>query len=206
MSSIQASLPSRTSESTYFSDAFISRVSIGDEEQALIQACINGNHTAQYTLYKRYASKMFSICLRYAPDYHTAEDLLQDGFIKIYSRLGQYQQKGHLSKWMQRIFVNLAIDRYQKSIRSIAESELTTVDVPASNMYNALDKLEHEDLLKAVQALPSHYRLVFNLYALEGHTHEEVADLLQISKGTSKSYLSRARHKLQLSLIKGECN
>lgn len=169
---------------------------VNDEERLLIKACCMGNKNAQYKLYRLYSSKMFNICLRYAPDFHSAEDLLQEGFVKVFAKIDQYQQSGSLYKWMQRIFVNTAIDQFRQTTRHIEEAELaSTYDIEINQ--HIVDSLLHEDLLKVVQALPTHYRTVFNLYVIEGYSHEEISKMLHIPKGTSKSHLSRARVQLQ---------
>lgn len=164
--------------------------------QDVLEACIKGNKHSQKVLYDTYAPKMFGICLRYARDFHQAEDLLQEGFIRVYSKLDLYSHKGSFEGWVKRIFINTAIEHYRKNIRT---SPLTMLDEAenSSTDGDALQNLAQQDLLEMIQQLPLGYRTVFNLYAIEGYNHREIGVLLGISTGTSKSQLARARVALQ---------
>lgn len=169
--------------------------------QDVLKACIAGRRSSQELLYQHFSPRMFGICLRYAHDYPTAEDLLQEGFIKVFNKLDMYSYEGSFEGWLKRIFVNTAIEHYRKSSSrrffvEIEEAQELSLD------GSAIDLLAAQDLLKLVQKLPDGYRTVFNLYAIEGYNHKEVGKLLGISEGTSKSQLARARATLQKELKK----
>lgn len=156
----------------------------------LIKQCKRQNIQAQKELYLLYADKFFGICLKYSSNYAQAQDNLQDSFITIFEKIHQFKGQGSFEGWMKRIVVNTALQKYKKqkvfeliSPNQIADDHLTVTDSPIS-----LDTL-----LKLIQELPSRYRLVFNLYVLDGYSHAEIASQLNISEGTSKSNLSRAR-------------
>ena len=139
---------------------------------------------------------MFGICLRYASDYHSAEDILQDGFVKVFRNIRKFRGDGSLEGWVRRIFVNTAIEQYRKSAKKYC---FTSLDLVTANSFEdeKLLHFEHNDLLALVQQLPDGYRLVFNLYSIEGYTHEEIAQKLNVKVGTSKSQLARAKKYLR---------
>lgn len=165
-------------------------------EDQIINGCVVGDRTAQQTLYSRYSPKMFAICLRYAKDYHSAEDILQEGFIKVFRYISNFRREGSFEGWMRRIFVNTAIEHLRKavSLYSIVDDEDKPMDIVDESSF---DDLDYQDLLGMVQSLSPGYRTVFNLYVVEGYSHKEIAKLLNISEGTSKSQLARARTILQ---------
>jgi len=158
--------------------------------QELIEGCKQQNAKAQGALYKRYSSVLFGICLKYSPNRAEAEDNLQDAFITIFSRVEQYQGKGSFEGWIKRITVNTALQKYRKKkVFDISnEQQIEDVQVEVEEIDIPLDFL-----LKIIQELPDRYRLVFNLYVLDGYSHKEIAEMLGISDGTSKSNLARAR-------------
>lgn len=141
-------------------------------------------------MYKQYSNVLFGICLKYSPNRAEAEDNLQDAFITIFSRIGQYKGKGSFEGWIKRITVNTALQKYRKKkVFDISnEQQIEDVDVEIEATPVPLDFL-----LKIIQELPDRYRLVFNLYVLDGCSHKEIAEMLDISDGTSKSNLARAR-------------
>lgn len=157
----------------------------------LIQKCKKQDATAQGELYKQYSGVLFAICLRYSPNYTEAEDNLQDAFITIFKKIGQYKGKGSFEGWIKRVTVNTVLQKYRKKrtfqivdegqIEDNAEEEVESAEIPL------------EFLLKIVQELPDRYRLVFTMYVMDGYQHKEIAELLGISNGTSKSNLARAR-------------
>ncbi len=170
----------------------------------LIEGCIKGEERSQMELYRQYYSYGMGICLRYARKRELAVEMLNDGFLKVFTKIEQYDAKHAFRPWLRRILVNAAIDHYRKYKRD-QEEEAPAVR-PAGTSYNeALDNLAFEDLLEIMQVLPPAYRMVFNLYVVEGHTHAEIAKQLNISIGTSKSNLAKARLKIkeQLSANKG---
>ncbi|MFK8103910.1 MAG: RNA polymerase sigma factor [Saprospiraceae bacterium] len=172
----------------------------GVTDKQILQGCLAGQRTAQEFLYNHYAPQMFGICLRYASDYHHAEDILQEGFVKVFNRLDQYRGTGSFEGWLKRIFINTAIEYYRKSIKHLKYQALSGINEVAFD-HHIISELARQDLLKVIQKLPIGYRTVFNLYAIEGYSHKEIATLLEISEGTSKSQLARARKTLQ-ALIK----
>lgn len=167
------------------------------DEKKLITLCIAGNPIAQKTLYTRFSKKLYGICLRYASNEEEAQDILQDGFVKIFTKLDTFKFEGSFEGWLKRIIVHTAIESFRKKI------DISSVD---DFEYNSLfsspeeKSLEVEELLRLIQELPKGYRIVFNMYAIEGYTHAEIAEKLNISEGTSKSQLSRARMNLQAKL------
>lgn len=150
---------------------------------------------AQENLYKLLSPTMMGICLRYTPDQDTAADVLQLGFIKVFQKLGDFRMEGSFEGWVKRIMVNTAIEAYRKNKRTLVTVSLDEVN--EGDQGFGLDHLETQDLLKMIQELPNGYRVVFNLYAIEGYSHKEIAAELGISEGASKSQLSRARTVLK---------
>ena len=150
----------------------------------------------QHELYKRFAPLMFGVCLRYAGNTQEAEDILQEGFIKVFSKLGSFRGEGSFEGWVRRIFVNTAIEHYRKKIQiqPITEYEENTIE---GKYLSALDDMAEKDIIHLVQQLSPGYRTVFNMYVIEGYTHKQIAEALGINEGTSKSQLSRARLILQ---------
>jgi RNA polymerase sigma factor (sigma-70 family) len=146
----------------------------------------------QQELYNRYASKMFAVCLRYAGNPDDAQDLLQEGFIKIFKNLGKYRGDGSFEGWIRRIFVNTSIEHYRKkaNLRTVSDTNELVIE---DKDINILDTLAEKDVLKLVQKLPPGYKMVFNMHVVEGYSHKEIADALGINEGTSKSQLARAK-------------
>ncbi len=161
----------------------------------LLEGCKKGDRHAQESLYRALAPKMMGICLRYAADRADAEDILQTGFIRMFQRLADFRMEGSFEGWVRRIMVNTAIEAYRKNLRTLTAISLDDVNEELSQTdWNGL---ELQDLLKMIQELPNGYRMVFNLYAIEGYSHREIADELGISESGSKSQLSRARALLK---------
>ncbi len=165
-------------------------------QDALISGCISGRADYQKLLFQKYAPTMFAVCLRYAPDYHQAEDFLQEGFIKVFNKLHQYANKGSFEGWLRTIFVNNSIEALRKNKKwyELFPDEQSPQLISTSNI---LDHLATQELLACIQKLPDGYRTIFNLYVIEGFSHKEISKKLEISEGTSKSQLSRARVALQ---------
>ena len=165
-------------------------------DKELITGCIKRNRKYQDLLYHKYSPKMFSICLRYASDYHKAEDILQDGFMKVFKNIHKFRHEGSFEGWMRRIFVNTAIEHYRKSVPMYPILEVNNSDHDVINDYT-IENLAAADLMKLIRDLSPGYRTVFNMYVIEGYSHKEIANSLGISEGTSKSQLARARYLLQ---------
>jgi RNA polymerase sigma factor (sigma-70 family) len=170
-------------------------------ETDLIQGCIAGDRRMQEELYKKFSSKMFAVCLRYAGNSDDAQDILQDGFVKIFKNLSRFRSEGSFEGWVRRIFVNTAIEHLRRKtyLKPIAEKEENTIPYKETTV---LDKLGEKDIMNLISQLSPGYRTVFNMYVVEGYTHKEVGDILGISEGTSKSQLARARTILQDMVIK----
>lgn len=162
--------------------------------KSLILKCQQHDKKAQEKLYRQYSGKLFSLCLKYCENYEQAEDNLHDGFLKIFSNIAQFRGKGSFEGWMTRIMINTALKKYQKRtfLVPIEEDEIEEPEIELGGQPIPIDYL-----IEIIQELPDAYRLVFNLYAMDGFTHKEIAEMLQISEGTSKSNLARARKKLK---------
>jgi len=150
----------------------------------------------QEELYKRFAPKMYAVCLRYSNNADDAQDLLQEGFIKIFKNLDRFRAEGSFEGWVRRVFVNTSIEHYRRKVNltSTSEREETLIE---DSSFTALDKLGEKDIIKLVQELSPGYRAVFNMYAIKGYSHKEIGAILGISEGTSKSQLARAKGILQ---------
>ncbi|WP_373057283.1 RNA polymerase sigma factor [Zunongwangia sp. H14] len=162
--------------------------------EKLIKNCKKQDIKAQEALYRLYADKLFGLCLKYSSGYHEAEDNLQDGFLTIFEKISQYKNKGSFEGWMKRIMINTALQKHRKTklLQIINENQIEEPEVEVDE-----ETLEQSFLLQTVQELPDRYRQVFNLYALDGYSHKEIAAMLEISVGTSKSNLARARNILK---------
>ncbi|AJR02828.1 RNA polymerase sigma factor [Siansivirga zeaxanthinifaciens] len=160
----------------------------------LIQRCKKNDIVAQSELYKLYASKLFSLCLKYSRNYAEAEDNLQDAFLTIFKKMDQYKNKGSFEGWLKRITINTVLQQYrtQKVFEITNENIVEEVALEVDE-----ESLSIDYLLKIIQELPDRYRLVFNLYVLDGYSHKEIAEMLEINTGTSKSNLARARNILK---------
>lgn len=175
------------------------------EEDKLIEGCIAGKRDMQRLLYDLYSKKMMAVCLRYAPTNFEAEDIMQEAFVKVFSNLQNFKRDCPLEFWIRKIMVNTAL----KHLRS---KQLLTVSHEAEEVTNLpsdganLSGYSLDELLGMIQSLAPRYRMVFNLYAIEGYNHKEIGEMLGISEGTSKSQYSRARVILQNMLMRQEKN
>ena len=169
-------------------------------EKQLIEGCVQHDVDCQRMLFEQYAGRMMTICLRYSCDRPEAEDMLQEAFIKIFSHLSQYKFEGSFEGWMKRIVVNCALKMIQK--KRIRFSEISNQDLtsPQTDSY-ALSNLNEDELLKLISKLPDGYRIVFNLYVMEGFNHDEIGALLGIQATTSRSQLVKARKLLQKQIM-----
>ena len=170
-------------------------------ESLLLEECLANNRIAQKELYDRYSGKMYAVCLRYCSDIDQAKDLLQEGFIKIFRSLDSFRSEGSFEGWVRRIFVTTCIGHTKKK-QYLAEIDETTNNSVEDIEMNGFEKLSLKDLHDMIQALSDGYRTVFNLYAVEGYSHKEISDMLNISIGTSKSQYARAKQTLQQNLEK----
>jgi RNA polymerase sigma factor (sigma-70 family) len=169
------------------------------KEEELIKGCLRREPTAQQQLFDLHSSKMYALCYRYVRHAMEAEDILVTAFTKVFDRIGQFKGEGSFEGWIRRIMVNEALTYLRKSRAMYLETDLEQADREPD--YDKLsDHLEAEDLMKMIQELPAGYRVVFNMYAIDGYSHKEIAEQLGISENTSKSQLSRARVYLQKKL------
>lgn len=162
----------------------------------LIEGCASGSREDQGRLYQLFSSRMFAVCLYYSKDQTEAEDILHDGFMKVYKYIRQYQGKGSFEGWIKRIMINTALERFRKQNYLYTVEDVFEYMEEESN-ENIISSISFQDLLDLIRELSPQYRMVFNLYAVEGHSHKEISDMLAISVGTSKSNLARARKVLQ---------
>lgn len=173
-----------------------------EDYKPVISACIAGNRKAQANFYHEFAPKMFGVCLRYARDEAEAEDNLQEGFIKVFTNLKNFRHEGSLEGWIRRIMINVSLEKFRKQHRLYPVEDVSVYD-SVNFSADVVAKIAADDLLKLVQQLPPRYRLVFNLYVIEGLSHQEISKEMAITQGTSKSNLARAREilkkKVQLS-------
>jgi RNA polymerase sigma factor (sigma-70 family) len=169
------------------------------KEDELIKGCLRRDANAQRELYDTFSSKMYSICYRYVKDSMEAEDILVTSFMKVFDKINQFKSEGSFEGWIRRIVVNESLTYLRRNRSMYLETELEQADrEPDYNMLS--DHLEAEDLMNMIKELPTGYRIVFNMYAIDGYSHKEIADQLGISENTSKSQLSRARTYLQKML------
>ncbi len=164
----------------------------------IIKGCLDGNRRDQELLYRRHSSKLYAVCLQYSGNDEEARDILQEGFIKIFENLQNYKHEGSFEGWMRRIVVNTALEKFRSRHNLFRVDDIDTINEPeAEPDTEDYAGLEAVDLLYIIRELPPKYRMVFNLYAIEGYSHKEIGNMLNISEGTSKSNLSRARFILQ---------
>jgi RNA polymerase sigma factor (sigma-70 family) len=168
-------------------------------EAELVKGCLKGDRKAQQHLYDRYCGKFLAICLRYIKDRDLAEDVMIEGFMRIFDKLPQYKEQGSFEGWMKKIIVRESLMTLRKNKNLMLEVALELHEENHGNQYE-WKGLEAEELLAMIQDLPLGYRTVFNLYAIEGYAHAEISELLGISENTSKSQLSRARNLLKQTL------
>ncbi len=166
-------------------------------EQQIITGCINEDRNCQRELYNRFAPKMLAVCMRYSKNKMEAEDLLQDGFIKVFNNVKLYSQSGSFEGWIRRIIVNNALNMIRKGKIDFQNIDENTSFNSADNSENAISKINEKDLLKIIGLLPSGYKYVFNMFAIEGYSHKEIADSLGIEESTSRSQYSKAKKFLQ---------
>lgn len=171
-------------------------ISLENREKGFIEACIARERWAQKRLYEENYSLLMGVCLRYASNQDDAMDILHEGFIKILNNIHKYQPGTSLVAWMRRIMVNTAIDFYRMQLRRRTD-DLETAYSVQSNDPDALSQLTVQEIIKCIQQLSPAYRSVFNLYVVEGFSHKEIAEMLEITESTSRSNLVKARSKLK---------
>ena len=166
------------------------------DEVLLIQECLKGKRKAQGELYRRYAAKMMGVCMRYSRNRDMAHDLLQEGFIKVFTNLNEYSGNGSFEGWMRKIFINCALEKIRRS--KVFPLTFPTEETEQETSFpNALEEISAQEMLDLIHRLPPGYQTIFNLFAIEGFSHKEIGAMLRITEGTSRSQYARARYTLQ---------
>lgn len=168
-------------------------------EKELIQGCARGDRAAQKALYERYCRKMMVVCQRYSRSTQEAEDTLQEGFIKIFKSIGEFRAESKLETWITRIMINTALNSQRQKLYLMPMVDVTEISLPQREEVS-LSGFHLDELINMVQTLPDGCRVVFNLFAIEGYGHQEIAEMLKISEGTSKSQYNRAKTLLKAKL------
>jgi RNA polymerase sigma-70 factor (ECF subfamily) len=168
-------------------------------ENELIDGCLNNDRKAQKLLYEKYSSKMFGVCMRYAK---SKEDILSDSFVQVFVKLSSFKREGSFEGWIRRIVVNTSITAYRNNLKFNLNDEISEVHQLSDDNETAIDLLNVQQIKSIIQQMPDGYRMIFNLYVIEGYNHREIADLVGINEGTSKSQFSKAKKWLQNRLIK----
>ena len=175
------------------------------DEEIILKGCREGKRVAQKQLYEKYASVMLAICLRYSKNRDEAEDLIQEGFLKIFQNINTFRNHGSFEGWIKRIMINHALNQYKKNrkipfaedVETINENEILLRDEEVEN----IEPVPAETLLAMIQSLPEGYRMVFNLYVFEEYSHKEIAETMNFSENTSKTQLMKARRQLQKKIF-----
>ncbi len=167
-------------------------------DKELVEGCIREDRKCQRLLWDKYSRKIMALCLRYCQNQEEAEDALMETFVKIYDKLGDFRFQSSLETWMRRVAVNISINKIRA--RKNIWTDISEAEYEIGYQDNSFDQLNVNQLLKLIEQLPVGYRMVFNLYAIEGFSHKEIAETLQIDEGTSRSQLAKARKALQSML------
>jgi len=173
------------------------------DEKQLIEGCIRGERVAQKALYDRFSRKMMAVCLRYEKNMEDSRDLLQEGFVKVFLNIQNYSGNGSFEGWIRKIFINCALER--KRQKNVLNDSISFEEV--DNQLNLTDEtmisqISADEIMACLQALPDGFRTVFNLFAIEGYSHKEISEMLNIQEGTSRSQYMRARKMLQNMILK----
>lgn len=173
------------------------------QQDQLIKKVLIGNPKAQKIFYDMFAPKMYGVALRYSRDRDEANDILQEGFVKIFGNLSTFRNEGSLEGWVRRTIINTAINFYKKNAKHHHQTDMEMVMIFEENdMVSVIDQMSANELLQKISELPDGYRTVFNLNVIEGYTHKEIGEMLDISENTSKSQLARAKSYLQKRIIR----
>ena len=171
------------------------------DERTLVEGCQNKNRTAQKTLYERFAGRMFAVCQRYTRSRFEAEDVLQEAFVKVFTQIHTFRYDCPLEAWIKKIMINTAISYLRKEKAYLDQADVDDYTDAVSEGETTLSDMEYKQLLGLVRELPTGCQSVFNLYAIEGYQHNEIAQILGISEGTSKSQYARAKQLLQIKIL-----
>jgi len=174
-----------------------------NRDRDILKGCMQGKYTAQRELFTKYSRTLLGVCNRYAQNIEEAEDIMQEGFVKIFLNINNFKGEGSLMAWMRRIMINTAITHYHRTLKHRYHDDIEDIrESSLDDMQWEESDFSSEELFKIIQQMPPGYRMVFNLYAVEGYKHREIAEILEIDENTSKSQYSRARRWLQERLIK----
>ena len=171
------------------------------DEKQLIADCLLGDRNAQQRLYEQYSGKMMGVCLRYCKNKETAKDLLHDGFLKIYTHLDSFEGKGSFEGWMRRIMVNTALEYLRKQVDEGHSTDIEEAFTLTNGDFGVLERMQAEELIKLIQRLPDAYRMAFNLFVIEGYSHREISQVLNITESSSRVYVTRAKQLLQTMIV-----
>jgi len=174
-------------------------------DKKIIEGCIAGNRKAQKFLFEKYKASMLGVCLRYCKSKDEAEDVLMEAFMAVLTQIQSYRGDGSIDQWIRRIVVNTAINNYRKNFKHYFHSDIdniTETDIEEESSFEDTGNHSVEGIMNAIQKMPDGYRIVLNLYIVEGYKHKEIAEMLNITVGTSKSQLSKARKIIQEKLTK----
>jgi RNA polymerase sigma-70 factor (ECF subfamily) len=169
-------------------------------EQEIIEGCKKGKASSQEKLYQLYSRRMMAVCVRYTRSRFEAEDIFHDAFVKVFKSLNNYNG-GSFEGWMRRIFVNTAINHYHKNRKYQEQLDYSAIEEAAPSEEDIVSNIAGKELLLLIDQLPEGYKLVFNLYEVEGYTHREIGEILGIAEGTSKSQLAKAKMQLKKILL-----
>ena len=172
-------------------------IQLHQEEKQLIMLAVENNRQAQQQIYAKFSSKMLSVCRQYINDIHHAEDVMITGFMKVFTNLKKFEHKGSFEGWIRRIMVYECIDFLRVKKNNFNHQDIDDVTVSENESVYEMEDFSVDDIQNMIDNLPDGYKMVFNLYAIEGYKHQEIAEMLKISEGTSKSQLSHARKLLQ---------
>ncbi len=170
------------------------------DDLTLVNECAKGNSKAQRALFDKFAPKMLAVCQRYLRNSQEAEDVLQDGFVKVFQKIVDFKMEGSLEGWIRRIVVNTALDTIRKNKKLLDDVQVEEVQYKVSFIDHQFDGMDLAQLMKLIDGMPDGYRIVFNMFAIEGYSHKEIADTLGVTENTSKSQYSRARAFLRTQL------
>lgn len=169
-------------------------------ETEIIEGCLRNDRKMQKELYDRYASKLYALCLRYAHDRAEADDILQEGFVKIFFKIHQFSRQHSFEGWLKRVMINTAITHYHRNVKHYYQKDIDEIqesEIQGTSEGSVDGEYSTEELLNVVQSLSAGYRTIFNLYAVEGYKHREIAEILKIDEATSKSQFHRAKKIIQ---------
>ena len=169
----------------------------------LIRGCINGDRASQKALYQQFCGRMYTLCQRYARNRMEAQDFLQEGFIRVFSQIGQFRNEGSLEGWIRRIMVNTALKHFHRIGFQMEEQLQASYDFK-SNEADCISSMSEKEIIELIGELPDGYRVVFNLYVIEGYSHKEIGIQLRIAESTSRSQLVKARNMLQMKIKQRE--